>query len=148
MPMIEDNHLLFGLIIAKQIVNTVVSSMFMNAGNIVVVRMQNVEYKHNRSLFKAIKDLFLIDGHRMFYRGLIPISIGCANLSSVVATMNAFRSSDNILTHYIWPVYFALGCTIVHPFYLIGMRVQCAPFSPAAKANGNMFDCFQYVMKT
>jgi hypothetical protein len=54
--------------------------MISNALNILTVRMQNVDYPNNRSLFRAVKDLVLIDKHRMFYKGLFPISVACTNL--------------------------------------------------------------------
>lgn len=122
--------------------------MLANACNIVIVRMQNVDYRNNRKLSGAVKDLFLVDKHRMFYRGLVPISIACANLQSVATMKDMFRSPDNLLTHYLWPFAFGLGCLVVHPFFVLGMRVQCAPFAPAAKYNNNVVNCFNYVLKT
>ena len=62
--------------------------------------------------------------------------------------MNAFASDKNILTHYIWPFFFVFGCGLVHPMFVLGMRVQCAPFSVNPKATDNMFDCFNHIMKT
>jgi hypothetical protein len=65
--------------------------MVSNALNIVAVRMQNVDYPNNRSFRGAIKDLFVIDKHRMFYKGLVPISIACSNLYFVTDVMHSFR---------------------------------------------------------
>jgi hypothetical protein len=79
-PAIENSTMIFWLIILKQMVVGLGQTMALNAANIVMVRMQNVDYRHNRSLLRAIADLFIVDKHRMFYRGLVPISIACANL--------------------------------------------------------------------
>ena len=134
--------------ILKQFMTSLGQMMVLNASNIVVIRMQNVDYKHNRSLTKAVKDLFVVDKHRMFYKGLLPFSIAFANLHSVQSVMNVFRSDDNILTHYLWPFMFVLGCGIVHPFFLLGMRVQCSHFSTAPLANSNTISCSQHIMRT
>ena len=54
--------------------------MALNVFNIVVIRMQNVSYINNRSLFGAMKDLIMIDKHRMFYKGLLPQAIASSYL--------------------------------------------------------------------
>ena len=46
--------------------------MLMNVSNLVVIRMQNVDYAHNRSIRKSMVDLVKMDRHRMFYKGLVP----------------------------------------------------------------------------
>ena len=84
----------------------------------------------------------------MFYKGLLPFAIAFANLHSVQSTMNVFRSEDNILTHYLWPLMFVLGNCIVHPFFVLGMRVQCSHFSTAPLANSNTISCSQHIMRT
>jgi len=97
--------------------------MLSNALNIVAVRMQNVDYPNNRSLRGAIKDLFVIDKHRMFYKGLVPITIACTNLYCVTDMMHMFRNPEYLNTHFIWPFIYLFGTMLVHPFMLIGMRV-------------------------
>ena len=47
-----------------------------NISNILLARMRNVEYKHNKSLKSSLKDLAVKDKHRMMYRGLVPLTIG------------------------------------------------------------------------
>ena len=46
--------------------------MAINVLNIVTIRMQNIDYEHNKSLRRAIKELILIDKHRAIYKGLFP----------------------------------------------------------------------------
>ena len=103
--------------------------MLANTLNIVAVRMQNVDYPNNRSFLKAVKDLFVIDKHRMFYKGLLPITIACTNLYCITDVMHMFKSADYPLTQYVWPMVYFAGTLIVHPFMLLGMRVQCGHFA-------------------
>lgn len=97
--------------------------MISNTLNIVAVRMQNVDYPNNRSFLRALKDLVVIDKHRMFYKGLVPITIACTNLYCVTDLMHSFKHHEYAFTHYLWPINFLFGTLIVHPFMLIGMRV-------------------------
>ena len=125
--------------------------MVSNALNIVAVRMQNVDYPNYRSLRGAIKDLFVIDKHRMFYKGLVPITIACTNLYCVTDMLHTFRNPDNHLSHFIWPLIFFAGTLLVHPFMLIGMRVQCAHFAKTEKLRfmyNNMFSCAHHIRTT
>ena len=64
------------LLVSKMFFKNLGEAMILNAINIVTVRMQNVDYTNNRNLFRAVKDLFIIDKHRMLYRGLFPIALG------------------------------------------------------------------------
>ena len=80
MPKVENMTMLFGLLVMKSFFSNLGSSMVLNAINIIIVRMQNVDYRHNKSLYKAVRDLFYVDKHRMFYRGLVPISVAYMNL--------------------------------------------------------------------
>ena len=84
--------------------------------------MQNVDYKNNRSLFRAVGDILRYDGLRMFYKGLIPISIGSSNLLSITDQMHYFRDNTQLHTFFAWPFMFCLGTLFVHPFFLIGIR--------------------------
>ena len=61
--------------------------------------------------------------------------------------IDSFRELQDISSHY-WPMIFIGGTLIVHPFYLLGMRVQCSPFSPSPRQNSNTVNCFNYVLKT
>jgi hypothetical protein len=67
-------------ILAKSLSLSIGGLMVSNALNIVAVRMQNVDYPNNRNFRKALKDLVIVDKHRMFYKGLLPITIACTNL--------------------------------------------------------------------
>ena len=97
--------------------------MLCNVLNLVSVRMQNVDYPNNRSFTGALKDLIVIDKHRMFYKGLLPITIACTNLYCIQDMMHMFRNPELAFTHYIWPFVFLGGTLLVHPFMNIGMRV-------------------------
>ena len=101
--------------------------MLSNAINILAVRMQNVDYPNNRSFRGAVKDLFVIDKHRMFYKGLVPITIACTNLYCVTDVMHVCRNPNPLswygISNYVWPFIYLGGTMLVHPFMLIGMRV-------------------------
>jgi hypothetical protein len=125
--------------------------MLSNALNIVAVRMQNVDYPNNRNFRGAIKDLFVIDKHRMFYKGLVPITIACTNLYCVNDMMHMFRNPEYLNTHYIWPFLYVAGTLLVHPFMLLGMRVQCGHFAKTEKLRfmySNMFSCAHHIRVT
>ena len=62
------------------------------------------------------------DGIRMFYRGLIPITVGSSNLISISDQMPYLREDGKLYTHFAWPFLFGLGTLFVHPFFLIGIR--------------------------
>ena len=57
LPKVENMSLVFVLLVMKSFFTNLGSSMVLNALNIVIVRMQNVDYRHNKSLFMAVKDL-------------------------------------------------------------------------------------------
>jgi hypothetical protein len=84
-------------------------------------------------LFGALKDMIVIDKHRMFYRGLPGIVLACMNLECVTEVMHYFRDPLNPYTFAIWPFLFAFGTFFVHPFMLLGMRVQVGPISKSSK---------------
>jgi hypothetical protein len=94
---------------------TISSMMVHNAVNIVVNRMQNVDYPHRKSFLKTLKDLVVVDKHRMFYKGLLPVTIAVTNLHIINSFMIASGS--------LWPFVFGAGTLLVHPFMLLGLRV-------------------------
>ena len=94
-----------------------------NTLNIVAVRMQNVDYPNRKSFLRAVKDLVVVDKHRMFYKGLVPITIACTNLYCITDIMHAFKHHEYAFSHYLWPINFLAGTMLVHPFMLLGMRV-------------------------
>ena len=57
--------------------STSLGLMIGNIANILTVRLQNVDYRLQKGVFGAIKDLFLVDRHRMVYKGLFPIMVAC-----------------------------------------------------------------------
>ena len=67
--------------------------------------------------------MVLIDRHRMFYKGLVPISIAGANLIKAADYMNILRTEKNFYSNFIWPFLFSASMLLVHPFFLIGIRV-------------------------
>ena len=66
--------------ILKTVANAMYSLMVGNAINILIVRMQNIEYEHYGSFRGTLKDMIVKDKHRMFYRGLVPQVIAFTNL--------------------------------------------------------------------
>jgi hypothetical protein len=117
-------------IMAKSLSLSIGGLMLSNALNIVAVRMQNVDYPNNRNFRKALKDLVIIDKHRMFYKGLFPITIACTNLYHIPDLIKWIKiKSGYDLSQYALPLLFLAGTLFVHPFMLVGMRVQCGHFA-------------------
>ena len=119
----KDYHRSFQRTIAESLAVSIGGLMLSNALNIVAVRMQNVDYPNNRSFLRAVKDLVVVDKHRMFYKGLAPITLACANLYCITDLMHMFKRTDIPQSHYVWPFVYVAGMLLVHPFYLLGMRV-------------------------
>lgn len=122
-----------------------------NALNIMVVRMQNVDYPHNRSFRKTFKELILHDRFSMFYKGLVPIALACTQLLFVGEAMSLSLYFDSTSYKLLWPFVFMAGCLSVHPLMLIGMRVQCAHFAKTPKlraAYHNSYSTFKHIMRT
>ena len=101
--------------LSESVAKTLGAMMVSNTLNIVAVRMQNVDYPNRKSFTKALKDLVIVDKHRMFYKELLPVTIGCTNLNVVISFM--YKAGV------FWPVAFLAGTLIVHPFMLLGLRV-------------------------
>ena len=55
----------------SNLLSSTISASFLNSLNVLTVRMQNIEYQHNKSIRKAIKDMIVNDKFRMFYKGII-----------------------------------------------------------------------------
>ena len=102
---------------------TVATLMLCNVPNLITVRLQNVDYRIEKGLRGAIKDLFFVDKHRMFYKGLVPICIACTNVQIIPEFMHVFRDEEKYETAYAWPFVYGVGTLLVHPFFLLGMRV-------------------------
>ena len=85
--------------------------------------MQNIDYKHNRSIRKTFRELMTIDKHKALYRGLVPFTLGCTNLQ----LWSQYRLPEHHDRPLFWPLYFAMGVLTSHPLILASMRVQCAP---------------------
>ena len=47
-------------------------TMILNAWNVLIVRMQNIDYEHHKSLRRAVFDLVRNDKHRALYKGMVP----------------------------------------------------------------------------
>ena len=96
--------------------------------------------------------MVLIDRHRMFYKGLVPIWIAGANLIKAGDYMNIFRTEKNFYSNFIWPFLFSAAMLLVHPFFLIGIRVQCADFHwrgvSSQKPYKYSITAAQHIMKT
>ena len=103
--------------------DTLQTICMINVLNILCVRMQNVDYVHNRSFSKAVKDVITIDKHRMFYRGLPAITISALLLKFTYSNINYFRNPEKPMTQYVWPLVFIAGTLLVHPFLLVCLRV-------------------------
>ena len=96
--------------------------MKFNVINILCVRMQNIDYKNNRNIGGAIVDMVKFDRFRMFYKGLVPITVASSNLITIPDIMHYFRDEKNFISCLAWPFLFFLGTLTVHPFFLIGIR--------------------------
>ena len=95
--------------------------------------------------------MIIKDRHRVLYRGLVPIAIAFTNLYCIPDLMDWFKDSDVAWTNHLWPFIFVGGSMLVHPFMLIGMRVQCSTFAKTEKLKyltGNTMSCAHYINKT
>ena len=81
LPYLNDSSwVIFSMLMGKKLFYSIGESMCINALNILIVRMQNVDYVNKKSIKGALKDLVMVDRHRMFYRGLLPIGFACTYL--------------------------------------------------------------------
>jgi hypothetical protein len=94
-----------------------------NPLNILVVRMQCVEYPHRQSLFKAAGDMIRKDRLRMFYRGYFPNFTAQVQLWFFMQIAYYLEDINTRFTPYLCGALFLMGCAACHPWYLIGMRV-------------------------
>lgn len=98
LPLFNDNtYLIFMVLISKNFFYHLGEMMVANVVSLLTVRMQNVDYKNNRNLRAAVKDLFVIDKHRMLYRGLVPLNIGFINLKTCSNFMEQFKQENTSL---------------------------------------------------
>ena len=119
-----------------------------NIGNLITVRMQNVDYRLQKGVFGAVKDLFLVDKHRMLYKGLFPIMVACQNLAFFPMIMEQIYQYDFSFSRQIWPLAFGICTLFVHPWFLIGMRVQCSHLTlKTAKEHRNTFSTIHNIFK-
>jgi hypothetical protein len=83
--------------------------------------MQNIEYKSNQSIGACIKDFRRLDGAipKSVMKGMVPFFIARQTLNQTTEAINSEQS--------YWPL--LMGALIAHPFYLIGIRTQAAPFA-------------------
>ena len=45
----------------SNLLSSTISASFLNSLNVLTVRMQNIEYQHNKSIRRAIKDMIIND---------------------------------------------------------------------------------------
>lgn len=92
--------------------------------------MQNVEYQKGRGFLSTVRDIKALDGSipRAAVKGLVPFYIARKILESTIVGINGIEGTDVISRNQIWPFVFLAGTLIAHPFYLIGLRTQAAPF--------------------
>ena len=101
--------------------------LLLNALNVVTVRMQNVDYKHNRSLRKAVGDLLVNDRFRALYKGIVPQFLAFSSLSAGRELMQqTHRSKDSLVKYYSWPFIFLCSTLVAHPMMVISLQVLCA----------------------
>ena len=105
--------------------------MLMNAVNIALLRMQNVQYPNNRSFVKAVRDLFVIDKHTMLYKGLVPTLAAFAVVQRVKSHAEVlfdapFKCAEEVVAALVMMQ--AAVCLLAHPFFMVAIRIQCTPF--------------------
>ena len=123
--------------------------MAFNVLNILIVRMQNIDYEHNRKLGRAAWDLVRYDGKEAFYKGLVPIAIAWTNVRVTQELMAQMRHPSYPNSYHMWPLIFLGGCLLAHPFMLLGMRVQCGVILNNTKRQHykNMFTTASYLKR-
>jgi hypothetical protein len=81
-------------------------------------------------LLASVRDMSKIDGGitRAAFKGLVPFFIARKILEKTIYGINNIEGSDVISRSVVWPFAFLFGAMLAHPFYLIGLRTQAAPF--------------------
>lgn len=108
-----------------------ISLLLWNPLNILIVRMQNIDYPL-RKFRHAFADMLKHEPIRMFYKGLVPIMMGQIYLHSALSLAEYAKIKMHQYkikyADYTFPLFFLMGCLVAHPFYLLGMKVQNGPF--------------------
>ena len=95
--------------------------MMVNSLNVMAVRMQSVDYQHNRSLRKATRDLIVNDRHRAFYKGLFPQLLAFGHMMDSSSIMKITNRSQNPYVRHSWPMIFFGSTLVIHPLLVISM---------------------------
>ena len=97
---------------------------------LICLRMQNIEYQKGSSFLATVRDTSKLDGGitRAAFKGLIPFFIARKILQNTIVAINGIEGSETISKSVVWPFAFMFGALLAHPFYLIGLRTQAAPF--------------------
>ena len=122
-----------------------------NFFNILAVRMQNIEYNHNRSISKAIVEIISTDKARFLYKGLILSNVGFS-----ILLLGQKKTQDVILFNnrscyqtFAMAASTFLGFTLLaHPFFVISINVQASMQHKHGMHHLNSINCYKNIRKT
>ena len=117
-------------------------TMLMNVWNILIVRMQNIDYENHKSVTRAAQDMLLVDRHRVLYKGLLAQSFGYTVLYGFQDVMHIWRTPESISSHFVWPFMFVLGTLACHPIILVSLNVQTSMAHKTKGSHMNTLRCF------
>lgn len=83
------DHSMWGIL--KLCLKSLSLVMVVNACNVLIVRMQNIDYEHHKSLRRAVVDILRNDKHRALYKGLLPQIFGFNMLNFFGGIMHMWR---------------------------------------------------------
>lgn len=112
--------------------------------NMMVIRMQCVDFVHRNSMWKTFHDIILHDSYWMLVRGLAPIMLGQALGESCLGVATHWQNKgrqvrrrrlmkeetipvhQDLLLRYVWLIPGAMTFLLMHPMQVIGMHVVYA----------------------
>ena len=92
-----------------------------NCANIMLSRLRNIEYRNNRSIRLAARDVIVKDNWKAFFKGNACYTIGWSFVSNTI-------QDEQDLT--IWPISLLICSALAHPWLVVATRVQCNIFGP------------------
>ena len=85
-----------------------------NCANILLTRLRNIEYKNNRSVKMAIRDILVKDNWKALIKGNTCYTIGWSFIT------NTIQDEQDLET---WPVSLLICSAIAHPWLVVATRV-------------------------
>ena len=148
----EEETLLGSLI---DIVAMVGGIFVQSAVMLTLTKMKHIDFKHNSSFQAALMHTARHDRFRMFYKGLVPLSIAKALIEqaadAVHESMEELEIAEDmaenrtLILSLTSVAFLSLFSLVAHPLYMIGLRVQCNTFGLNQTQNKNSLRALLHV---